>query len=92
MGIIRKMKYAVLNRTLNRAFARILKEKDMSWKTTMLGIATLVVTLGSAAVALLDGNPETGLEIETLIVQITAAIGLIAARDNNKTSEAVGAK
>ncbi len=92
MGVISRMKYAVLNRTINRAAARALEGKSMSWKTTMLGVATLVVTLGSAAVALLDGNPETGIEIESLIVQVTAAIGLICARDNNKSSEAVGVK
>jgi hypothetical protein len=63
-----------------------------SWKTTILGIAGILVAVGTAARALLDGDPATTINIEMTIAAITTGIGLIFARDNNKTSEDVGAK
>ena len=70
------------------------KRKDdtmKSWKTTAVGIGALLVAIGSAMIALLDDDPNTSLNIQQLISAL-AGLGLIAARDNSKTSEDVGAK
>lgn len=62
----------------------------MSWKTTTLGICTIISAVSTAAVTYFKSGilPDFGL----LISAITAGIGLIKARDNDKTSEQVGAK
>lgn len=64
----------------------------MSWKTTLLGICTILAALAGAGKAILDGDPSTNADPATIIAAITAGVGLIAARDNNKSSEDVGAK
>ncbi|HOR26868.1 MAG TPA: hypothetical protein PLG73_02470 [Candidatus Sumerlaeota bacterium] len=63
-----------------------------SLKTTVLGICTILAALALAGKALLDGDPSTAPDIEALSVAITSGIGLIVARDNDKSSERVGAK
>ena len=62
-----------------------------SWKTTALGVLTILGALATAGVALLDGDPETVPSYEVLAAAVTAGIGLIMARDNDKRSEDVGA-
>ncbi len=62
-----------------------------SWKTTILGICALLVALGTAGTAILDGDPATSLDWEQIIAAL-AGLGLLAARDNSKRSESVGAK
>ena len=63
-----------------------------SWKTTMTGICTILVAVGTALKVLLDGDASTSVNFEATIAAITVGIGLISARDNNKSSEDVGAK
>lgn len=63
-----------------------------SWKTTSLGMATMVIAIGQAIQALLDGNPQTNPNYETVATAVAAGIGLMFARDNNKSSEDVGVK
>ncbi len=63
-----------------------------SWKTTVLGVVGILAALCGAATALLDGDPATNVDWPTLGTAIATGIGLIMARDNNRTSEAVGAK
>ena len=61
-----------------------------SWKTTVSGVLTIVVAIGSAAL----GFMQTGAlpDLGVLAAAITAGVGLIVARDNDKSSEQVGAK
>ena len=61
-----------------------------SWKTTVMGVLTILVALASAGLAWLKGGvfPDLG----PVIAGVTVGVGLIAARDNDKTSEQVGAK
>ena len=60
-----------------------------SWKTTMTGVLTIVIALGSAALAWLKGGSFP--DLAPVIAAVTAGVGLILARDNDKTSEDVGA-
>ena len=53
-------------------------------KTTTLGIATIVTAIGSAVVALLDGDPATTFDIAAVIAAVTAGLGLIMAKDAEK--------
>lgn len=59
----------------------------MNWKTTVTGILTIVVALGSAAL----GFFKTGTipDLGALVAAITAGIGLITAKDSNVTGGTV---
>ena len=62
-----------------------------SWITTIFGIAQFVVVIGTQVMALTDGDPSTGMNIEAIMAS-AAVLGIgINARDNNKTSESAGA-
>ena len=63
-----------------------------SWKTTVMGICTILSILSGVAIAFLDGNAATNPDWTTAVAGLTTAAGLIFARDNNKTSEDVRAK
>jgi len=63
-----------------------------SWRTTGLGICTIVAAVAAAGKAFLDGDPSTNPDWGTTIAAITAGIGLIFARDNKVTSEQAGVK
>lgn len=67
------------------------KKKLRSTRTTLAGVAAIGAALLSAAHAHLDGDPSTAIQWEVVITAIAAGAGLIAARDNNRTSEDVGA-
>ncbi len=54
-----------------------------SWKTTTLGICTILGALVAAATAALDGNAETAVNIEATLTAIMAGVGLIMAKDFN---------
>jgi hypothetical protein len=67
----------------------------MSWKTTACGILGLIAAVAVGAKALLDSDPNTTInigEIIAAILVVAPSLGLIFARDNNKSSEEVGAK
>lgn len=65
--------------------------KNGSWKTTVAGIAAIVTALGSAVGALFDADPATLPDWGAVAAAILAGIGLIAARDNDVSSEKAGA-
>jgi hypothetical protein len=65
----------------------------MSWKTTLcgiLGVFAAAITL--VAQPLLDGDPSTVPNWGALGVAVTTALGLLLARDNDRSSEDVGIK
>ncbi len=53
--------------------------KNVNWKTTLLGIATILAALGAAGKTYFGTGslPDVGL----LVSSVTAGIGLIAAKD-----------
>ena len=59
----------------------------MNWKTTVTGVLTIVVALGSAAL----GFFKTGTipDLGALVAAVTAGIGLITAKDSNVTGGTV---
>lgn len=61
-----------------------------SWRTTTLGIVTILTAITGTITALIDGNPQTNPDYAALIAAITAGIGLITARDAKVTSEQQG--
>lgn len=62
-----------------------------SWKTTAAGIAAIVAALATAVGALFDADPTTLPDWGAVAAAILAGVGLIAARDNDVTSEKAGA-
>jgi len=66
--------------------------KHLSWKTTSAGLASIMSGLGQILWAILDGNPQTNPDWNTSIPLILTGLGLLFARDNDKSSEDVGAK
>ena len=55
-------------------------------KTTFAGIGAILVAVGGALKALFDGDPSTNLDITTTIAAVTAGIGLIWAKDADKSA------
>jgi hypothetical protein len=58
---------------------------NKSIKTTILGIATILTAISSAAIAFFDGDPLTNFDVGSVIAAITAGIGLILAKDADKS-------
>ena len=54
-----------------------------NWKTTIAGILTAIVAIGSAALAVLNGDST---DWTATIAAVTAAIGLLFAEDGKKGS------
>jgi len=63
-----------------------------SWKTTAAGIGGIMAVIGSALAAMFDTDPATVPDWTSVIAGITMGIGLICSRDNDKSSEQVGAQ
>jgi hypothetical protein len=62
-----------------------------SVNTTVAGVVAVIVVIQGALALLLDGNPATNPDWNTVIPAVVAGIGLILARDGGKTSADVGA-
>ena len=63
-----------------------------SWKTTTAGVCAFVGALAYALSAHYDIDPNTNPNWEAVAAGFFAMIGLIAARDNDVSSEQAGAK
>src|SRR5574340_997598 len=53
----------------------------VNWRTTILGVATILVAVGSGFIALLDNDPATVFDWAAFAAAITAGAGLIVAKD-----------
>jgi len=64
-----------------------------SWRTTVCGVLSIIAAgITLIAIPLLDADPGTMPNWSAFGVAAVAGIGLIFARDNNKSSEDVGIK
>ena len=64
-----------------------------SWKTTLCGVlAAVAAGITLVALPLLDNDPATTANWGAFAATLAAAVGLCVARDNDKSSEDVGAK
>ena len=63
-----------------------------SWKTTAAGIAAIVAAVALAISHQFDSDPATVADWSPVITALTAGVGLVLARDNDKTSEQAGAR
>lgn len=63
-----------------------------SWRTTVLGVISILVALLEAVRDLVDLDTATNPDWNLVFLAIATGIGLIWARDNDKSSETVGAK
>lgn len=60
--------------------------KNKNWKTTGAGIAAILVAISAALTALTDNNEATTVDFASLLAAIIAGVGLICARDGDKSS------
>ncbi len=63
-----------------------------SWKTTAAGIAAIVAAVALAISHQFDTDPTTVADWSAVITALTAGVGLVLARDNDRTSEQAGAR
>jgi uncharacterized membrane protein len=63
-----------------------------SWKTTAAGIAAIVAAVALAISHQFDTDPATVADWSAVITALTAGVGLVLARDNDRTSEQAGAR
>jgi hypothetical protein len=54
-------------------------------KTTLAGIGAILIAVGGALRAAFDADPSTNIDIASTIAAVTAGIGLIMAKDAEKT-------
>lgn len=62
-----------------------------SCQTTGTGVCLIMFALFNAVKLLIDGDSATNPDWNITLAEIMTGIGLFFARDNNKTSEMVGA-
>lgn len=65
--------------------------KKRSWKTSTGAAIALAVLLLNAAASLLDDNPQTNPDFDAIGIA-ALAVGTMFARDNDVTSQDVGAR
>lgn len=70
----------------------IMNLKPKSWKTTTGGVAAIIIAISGAVQLLTDGDALTNPDWNSVVAAVVAGVALIAARDNNVTSEKAGAK
>lgn len=63
-----------------------------SWKTTVAGIAAIIAAIALAISNEFDSDPATIADWGVVLATVIAGVGLLFARDNDKSSEDVGAK
>ena len=66
-----------------------------SWRTTAAGVLGSLMILMSNAVAVIDNDPATVINLQIVLAEVgtlAMGLGLMAARDNGVSSEQAGAK
>ena len=65
----------------------IFRSAAVSWKTTLVGVLVFVEALATNLVAALDSNPDTVADWNVVVIAATAMIGLLIAKDGDKSTE-----
>ena len=65
----------------------IIRSAAVSWKTTMVGVLVFVESLARNLSHLLDDNPDTVADWNLVILAATAMVGLMLAKDGDKSTE-----
>lgn len=66
--------------------------KNKNWKTTFAGLGVILASVGVAMQSHFDGNPETVVVWELLFASVLAGIGLIFAKDGDKSTNQLSEK
>ena len=77
---------------LNRKLNQYIDAMPTGIRLKFIAIVSLLSVITGAASLLLDGNPATNPDWTATIAALTAAWGLLVARQNNVSSEDVGIK
>ena len=56
-----------------------------SWRTTVLGITTILTAVAGVVAALIDNDPLTNPDMTVAVAAIVSGIGLIFAKDSKVT-------
>lgn len=64
----------------------------VNWKTTLTGVLTLVGIISRSALLMIDNDATTNPNWSVVIPAAVAAIGLIFARDADKSSQDSGVR
>ena len=56
-----------------------------SWRTTVLGITTILTTIAGVVTALIDNDPLTNPDLTVAVAAIVSGIGLLFAKDAKVT-------
>lgn len=60
-----------------------------SIQTTAMGIALILIAVGTAMKSIVDGDPGTTVSWDTFVAEIVIAWGLLRAKDGDKSTEDV---
>ena len=63
-----------------------------NWKTTSAAVGMIIVAIGPALRAILDGDPSTLPNYKVLVPELIAAVALLFARDADKSSQDSGVR
>lgn len=63
-----------------------------SKETTLAGLFTGIALIAGEVAKLFDNDPNTNMEISIIVAAVGMVVAFWRARDNNKSSETVGAK
>lgn len=61
-----------------------------NWRTTLAGALAAVLALADGLAKLIDQDPLTNPDYALIVSAVTAAVGLLFARDSNVTSKQLG--
>lgn len=59
--------------------------KNPSWRTTVLGIITIITAITGVVQAIIDNDPATNPDLTVAIAAVVSGIGLIMAKDAKVT-------
>lgn len=66
--------------------------KNKNWKTTLAGLAAICVAIGVAVQSHLDNDPLTIVRWEVVLASVLAGLGLVFAKDGDKSTEQLAEK